>query len=107
MFHFNPFLRMFLKVAKFWGPKAQVALQIQKNLTEIFDIELKAVIRIEWKTTTDVKTGDMLVFWSRKQSKVMMWDQQFVGQQGRQFAKRRRKGLRQQATQDQSCIFLL
>ena len=41
----------------FWGPKAQVALQIQKNLTEIFDIELKAVIGIEWKTTTDVKTG--------------------------------------------------
>ena len=107
MFHFNPsFLRMFLKVVVFWGPKAQVALQIQKNRTEIFDIELKAVIRIEWKTTTDVKTGDMLVFWSREQSKVMMWDQQFVGQQGRQFAKRRRKGLRQQATQDQSCIFV-
>ena len=69
MFHFNPsFLTMFLKVVVFWGPKAQVALQIQKNLTEIFDIELKAVIRIEWKTTTDVKTGDMLVFWSREQS---------------------------------------
>ena len=63
MFHFNPsFQRMFLKVAVFWDPKAQVALQIQKNLTEIFDIELKAVIRIEWKATTDVKTGYLLFF---------------------------------------------